>query len=289
MAWFRKERKTRQPRRERLEIPPDTWEKCEACGHTDIRDKFLRNLNVCPSCDFHRRMRAWDYATAIIDDGTLNEVGSELRSVDPLGFPDYPTRLKRALANAGDTDAILTVVGQLEGMPVGIGVMDFAFMGGSMGSVVGEKIARLGQRSLEKKHPLMIVSQSGGARMQEGILSLMQMAKASAVLSQLAERRIPYISVLTNPTTGGVSASYAMLGDAILAEPGAVIGFAGPRVIKQTLGQDLPEGFQTAEFLLEKGMVDRVVHRRDMRTTLSRLLRHMTGRPAAAGHDQQES
>jgi acetyl-CoA carboxylase carboxyl transferase subunit beta len=289
MAWFRKERKTRQPRRERLEIPPDTWEKCEACGHTDIRDKFLRNLNVCPSCDFHRRMRAWDYATAIIDDGTLNEVGSELRSVDPLGFPDYPTRLKRALANAGDTDAILTVVGQLEGMPVGIGVMDFAFMGGSMGSVVGEKIARLGQRSLEKKHPLVIVSQSGGARMQEGILSLMQMAKASAVLSQLAERRIPYISVLTNPTTGGVSASYAMLGDAILAEPGAVIGFAGPRVIKQTLGQDLPEGFQTAEFLLEKGMVDRVVHRRDMRTTLSRLLRHMTGRPAAAGHDQQES
>ncbi|MFY7921546.1 MAG: acetyl-CoA carboxylase, carboxyltransferase subunit beta [Gemmatimonas sp.] len=289
MAWFRKERTTRQPRRERLEIPPDTWEKCEACGHTDIRDKFLRNLNVCPACDFHRRMRAWDYATAIIDDGTLNEVGSELRSVDPLGFPDYPTRLKRALAHAGDTDAILTVVGQLEGMPVGIGVMDFAFMGGSMGSVVGEKIARLGQRSLEKKHPLVIVSQSGGARMQEGILSLMQMAKASAVLSQLAERRIPYISVLTNPTTGGVSASYAMLGDAILAEPGAVIGFAGPRVIKQTLGQDLPEGFQTAEFLLEKGMVDRVVHRRDMRSTLSRLLRHMTGRPAAAGHDQLES
>jgi acetyl-CoA carboxylase carboxyl transferase subunit beta len=209
--------------------------------------------------------------------------------VDPLGFPEYPTRLKRALANAGDTDAILTVTGQLEGMPVGIGIMDFAFMGGSMGSVVGEKIARLGQRSLEKKHPLVIVSQSGGARMQEGILSLMQMAKASAVLSQLAERRIPYISVLTNPTTGGVSASYAMLGDAILAEPGAVIGFAGPRVIKQTLGQDLPEGFQTAEFLLEKGMVDRVVHRKEMRGTLSRLLRHMTGRPAAAGHDQQES
>jgi acetyl-CoA carboxylase carboxyl transferase subunit beta len=216
-------------------------------------------------------------------------VSGELRSVDPLGFPDYPGRLKRALANAGDTDAILTVTGQLEGMPVGIAVMDFAFMGGSMGSVVGEKIARLGLRSLERKHPLVIVSQSGGARMQEGILSLMQMAKSSAVLSQLAERRIPYISVLTNPTTGGVSASYAMLGDAILAEPGAVIGFAGPRVIKQTLGQDLPEGFQTAEFLLEKGMVDRVVHRKEMRGTLSRLLRHMTGRPAAAGHDQEEN
>ncbi len=288
MAWFRKERKPRQPRRERLEIPPDTWEKCEACGHTDIRDNFLRNLNVCPQCDFHRRLRAWDYASFVLDDGSLNEVGGELRSVDPLGFPDYPSRLKRALANAGDTDAILTVTGQLEGMPIGIGVMDFAFMGGSMGSVVGEKIARLGQRSLEKKHPLVIVSSSGGARMQEGILSLMQMAKASAVLSQLAERRIPYISVLTNPTTGGVSASYAMLGDAILAEPGAVIGFAGPRVIKQTLGQDLPEGFQTAEFLLEKGMVDRVVHRKEMKATLSRLLRHMSGRPAAAAHGDEE-
>ena len=165
--------------------------------------------------------------------------------------------------------------------------MDFAFMGGSMGSVVGEKIARLGQRSLERKHPLVIVCASGGARMQEGILSLMQMAKTSAVLSQLAERRIPYISVLTNPTTGGVSASFAMLGDAILAEPGAVIGFAGPRVIKQTLGQDLPEGFQTAEFLLEKGMVDQVVHRKELRDTLSRLLRHMTGRPASAGHAQE--
>jgi len=232
-------------------------------------------------------MRAWDYAALLLDEGTLGEIGGELRSVDPLGFPDYPARLKRSLANAGDTDAILTVTGQLEGLPVGIGIMDFAFMGGSMGSVVGEKIARLGQRSLEKKHPLVIISASGGARMQEGILSLMQMAKAAAVLSQLAERGIPYISVLTNPTTGGVSASYAMLGDAILAEPGAVIGFAGPRVIKQTLGQDLPEGFQTAEFLLEKGMVDRVVHRKELRTTLSRLLRHMTGRPAAAGHAQE--
>jgi acetyl-CoA carboxylase carboxyl transferase subunit beta len=287
MAWFRKEKKPRQPRRERLEIPPDTWEKCEACGHTDIRDKFLRNFNVCPECDFHRRQRAWDYATMLLDDGTLAEIGNELKSVDPLGFPDYPARLKRAWANAGDTDAILTVSGQLEGLPVGIGIMDFAFMGGSMGSVVGEKIARLGQRSLEKKHPLVIISASGGARMQEGVLSLMQMAKTSAVLSQLAERRIPYISVLTNPTTGGVSASFAMLGDAILAEPGAVIGFAGPRVIKQTLGQDLPEGFQTAEFLLDHGMVDQVVHRKLLRETLSRLLRHMTGRPAAAGYAQE--
>ena len=287
MAWFRKEKKPRQPRRERLEIPPDTWEKCEACGHTDIRDKFIRNFNVCPECDFHRRMRAWDYALMLLDENTIGEVGGELKSVDPLGFPDYPARLKKALTNAGDSDAILTVTGMMEGAPVGIGIMDFAFMGGSMGSVVGEKIARLGQRSLEKKHPLVIISASGGARMQEGVLSLMQMAKASAVLSQLAERRIPYVSILTNPTTGGVSASFAMLGDSILAEPGAVIGFAGPRVIKQTLGQDLPEGFQTAEFLVDHGMVDSVVHRKDLRATVAQLLRHMTGRPAAAGHSQE--
>jgi acetyl-CoA carboxylase carboxyl transferase subunit beta len=171
----------------------------------------------------------------------------------------------------------------MEKMPVNLAVMDFAFMGGSMGSVVGEKIARMGQRSLEKKFPLIIISASGGARMQEGVLSLMQMAKTSAVLSQLAERRIPYVSILTNPTTGGVSASYAMLGDAILAEPGAVIGFAGPRVIKQTLGQDLPEGFQTSEFLLEKGMVDSVVHRHQLKQTVGQLLRHMSGKPAATG------
>ncbi len=286
MAWFRKEKKPRQPRRERLEIPPDTWEKCEACGHTDIRAKFLRNANVCPACDYHRRVRAWEYVSLLLDEGTVGEVEGDLRSVDPLGFPDYPARLRRSLAGAGEADAIVTVTGQLEGLPVGLGVMDFAFMGGSMGSVVGEKIARLGLRSLERKHPLVLLSASGGARMQEGILSLMQMAKASAVLSQLAERRIPYVSVLTNPTTGGVSASYAMLGDAIIAEPGAVIGFAGPRVIKQTLGQDLPEGFQTAEFLLEHGMLDRVVHRKSLRETLSRLLRHMSGRPASAARAQ---
>jgi acetyl-CoA carboxylase carboxyl transferase subunit beta len=161
--------------------------------------------------------------------------------------------------------------------------MDFAFMGGSLGSVVGEKITRLGQRSLERKYPLVIVSASGGARMQEGVLSLMQMAKASAILSQLSERRIPYVSILTNPTTGGVSASFAMLGDAILAEPGALIGFAGPRVIKQTIGQDLPEGFQTAEFLLEHGMLDEVVHRRHLKKTVGQLLRHMSGKPALTG------
>ena len=283
MAWFRKDKKPRQPRRERLEIPADAWEKCEACGHTDITEKFVRNLNVCPACDFHRRIRAHEYVALLLDEGSWGETEVDLRSADPLGFPEYPQRLKKALTNAGDQDAIVGATGKLEGLPVNLGVMDFAFMGGSMGSVVGEKIARLGQRSLEKKYPLILISASGGARMQEGVLSLMQMAKTSAVLSQLAERRIPYISILTNPTTGGVSASYAMLGDSIIAEPGAVIGFAGPRVIKQTIGQDLPEGFQTAEFLLDKGMLDSEVHRTELKRTCGQLLRHMTGKPAAAG------
>jgi len=284
MAWWtKKDKKPRQPKRQRLEIPPDVWEKCEACGHTDIREKFERNLNVCPNCDYHRRIRASDYCALLLDESSMEEVEVDLRSTDPLGFPDYPARLKKAIANAGDTDALLACTGKLEGMPVVICAMEYAFMGGSMGSVVGEKIARLAQRSLERKYPLIVVSASGGARMQEGVLSLMQMAKVSAVLAQIAERRIPYISILTNPTTGGVSASYAMLGDAILAEPGAVIGFAGPRVIKQTLGQDLPEGFQTSEFLLEHGMLDCVSHRRNLKRTVSQLLRHMSGRPAATG------
>jgi len=283
MAWFRKEKKPRVPRRERLEIPPDAWEKCEACGYTDIREKFVRNLSVCPQCDFHRRIRAVEYVSILLDE-SWEETDLEVRSVDPLNFPEYPQRLKKAYNNAGDGDAIMSATGTIDSIPVNLGVMDFAFMGGSMGSVVGEKIARAGQRSLEKKQPLILVSASGGARMQEGVLSLMQMAKAAAILAQLAERRIPFVSILTNPTTGGVSASYAMLGDAILAEPGAVIGFAGPRVIKQTLGQDLPEGFQTAEFLLEHGMLDDVVHRRALKATVGQLLRHMSGKPAAAGY-----
>ncbi len=283
MAWFRKEKKPRQPRRERLEIPADAWEKCEACGHTDIREKFVRNLNVCPSCDFHRRIRATDYIAILLDEGSAEEVDVDVRSTDPLGFPEYPARLKKALANAGDADAVVTMTGILGEMPVNLAAMDFAFMGGSMGSVVGEKITRLGQQSLERKFPLIIISASGGARMQEGVLSLMQMAKVSAMLAQLAERRVPYVSILTNPTTGGVSASYAMLGDAIIAEPGAVVGFAGPRVIKQTIGQDLPDGFQTSEFLLDHGMLDAVVHRRLLKQTVGQLLRHMSGRPAATG------
>jgi len=275
MAWFRKEKKPRQPRRERLEIPPDVWEKCEACGHTDIREKFWRNLNVCPNCEYHRRIRASDYANLLIDDGTQEELEVELRSTDPLGFPEYPQRLKKALANAGDSDALFACGGMLDGLPINLGVMDFAFMGGSMGSVVGEKIARLGVRSLERKYPLIVVSASGGARMQEGTLSLMQMAKISAALAALEERHLPFISVLTDPTTGGVTASFAMLGDLIVAEPKALIGFAGPRVIEQTIRQKLPKDFQRSEFLLDHGMIDEIVDRRQMRPFLIKSLDFM--------------
>jgi acetyl-CoA carboxylase carboxyl transferase subunit beta len=198
-----------------------------------------------------------------------------------LGFPDYPARLRRSLAGAGDADAIVTVSGQLEGLPCSLGVMDFAFMGGSMGSVVGEKIARLGLRSLERKHPLVIISASGGARMQEGILSLMQMAKTSAALARLRSAGLPYIAVLTNPTMAGVMASYATLGDVIVAEPRALIGFAGARVIKETTNQDLPEGFQTSEFLLKRGLVDCIVTRKEMKSRLAKLLRALGTRAKA--------
>jgi acetyl-CoA carboxylase carboxyl transferase subunit beta len=277
MAWFKKERKPRTSQRERLEIPADAWEKCDGCGHIDIREKFEKALSVCPECGRHRRFTAEEYIDLLTDAGTWRELYANLRSVDALGFEHYPERLAAARKKAGNSDAIFTGTARLEGTPIHLGVMNFAFMGGSMGSVVGEKIARLARRSLEKKIPLTIVSTSGGARMHEGVLSLMQMAKTSAALAQLAKARIPYVSILTDPTTGGVSASFAMQGDVVLAEPGAVIGFAGQRVIKQTIGQDLPEGFQTAEFLLEHGQIDDVVPRGSLRETTARLLRHMQG------------
>ncbi|MEP6574017.1 MAG: acetyl-CoA carboxylase, carboxyltransferase subunit beta, partial [Gemmatimonadota bacterium] len=275
MAWFKKERKPRTSQRERLEIPPDAWEKCDVCGHIDIREKFEKALNVCPECGHHRRFTAEEYVELLTDGGTWRELNANLRSADPLGFEHYADRLIAANKKAGSSDAIYTGTGRLDGVPLNLGVMNFAFMGGSMGSVVGEKIARLARRSAEKRIPLVLVSTSGGARMQEGVLSLMQMAKTSAMIAQLNHLAIPYISILTNPTTGGVSASFAMQGDVILAEPGAVIGFAGQRVIKQTIGQDLPEGFQAAEFLLDHGQIDDVVPRASLRETTARLLRHM--------------
>ncbi len=277
MAWFKKERKTKSAIREKLEIPADAWEKCESCGHIDIREKFERALSVCPECGTHKRFTAEEYIELLTDEGSWKELFGNLQSVDPLGFEHYADRLVNARKKGGGSDAIYTGVGKLERRPVHLGVMNFRFMGGSMGSVVGEKIARLARRSAEKRIPMILVCTSGGARMQEGALSLMQMAKTSAAIAEMRLAGVPYISILTDPTTGGVSASFAMQGDVILAEPGAVIGFAGQRVIKQTIGQDLPEGFQTAEFLLEKGQVDEVVPRGSLRELTARLLRHMQG------------
>jgi acetyl-CoA carboxylase carboxyl transferase subunit beta len=268
MAWFKKERKPRPAQRERLEIPADAWEKCPDCGHMDIATKFHKSLSVCPECGHHFRFSAEEYIELLTDAGTWRELNASLR-------------VEAAEKKAGRADAIFTGSAKLDGMPVSLGVMNFRFMGGSMGSVVGEKIARLAQRSLDRKVPLILVCTSGGARMQEGVFSLMQMAKTSAFVALLKRAGIPFVTILTDPTTGGVSASFAMQGDVILAEPGAVVGFAGQRVIKQTIGQDLPEGFQTAEFLLEKGQVDAVVPRASLRDTTSRLLRHMVGQKAA--------
>jgi acetyl-CoA carboxylase carboxyl transferase subunit beta len=281
MAWFKKERKPRISQRTKLEIPKDAWERCESCGHVDIRERFERALNVCSECGHHRRFTAEEYIELFSDAGTWREFFAGLRSQDPLSFENYGDRLAAAEKKAGGSDAIYTGFGRLEGLPIHLGVMNFAFMGGSMGSVVGEKIARLARRSADKKLPLVLVCTSGGARMQEGVLSLMQMAKTSAAIAQLKMDSIPLVTVLTNPTTGGVSASFAMQGDAILAEPGAVVGFAGQRVIKQTIGQDLPEGFQTAEFLLDHGQIDDVVPRGSLRETTARLIRHMQGAAAA--------
>jgi len=287
MTWFRKPKKRLQAG-ERRDLPADVFDKCPRCDEILYRVRLEQNHNVCPSCSYHLRIDAESYLRILLDDGVYEELGTELRSADPLGFTDrkpYPERLEAAEERAGPGDAVRTVRGELEGIPVALGVMNFAFIGGSMGSVVGEKIARLGLRALEEEEPLIIVSASGGARMMEGILSLMQMAKTSAVLAQLHEAAVPYISVLTDPTTGGVTASYAMLGDLNLAEPGALIGFAGPRVIEQTIKQELPEGFQRSEFLLEHGMVDQIVDRRDLKRTIARHLRHMLGLPEVVEHE----
>jgi acetyl-CoA carboxylase carboxyl transferase subunit beta len=282
MTWFRKPKK-KLTGSDRRELPTDVFEKCPSCGAILYRARLEQNVFVCPECGHHNRIAAEDYIQLLLDDGEYTERFGELRSSDPLQFVDlkpYSKRLESAERKTGVGDAVRTVEGELNAIPVALGVMDFEFIGGSMGSVVGEKIARLAQVSLDENKPLIIISASGGARMMEGILSLMQMAKTSVLLAQLHEAGVPYISVLTDPTTGGVTASYAMLGDVHLAEPGALIGFAGPRVIEQTIKQELPEGFQRSEFLLEHGMIDVIVDRRELKTTLARLLRHMLGQPA---------
>ena len=281
MAWFRKP-KQKLKAEDRRDLPTDVFEKCPDCGEILYRARLEQNLFVCPVCGHHNRISAEDYIRLMLDNGEYEERFGELRSADPLRFNDlkpYRQRLEAAERQTGKGDAVRTVQGALDGIDVNLAVMDFEFIGGSMGSVVGEKIARLGRLAFEQKQPLIVVSASGGARMMEGILSLMQMAKTSAILAQLHEAGLPYISVLTNPTTGGVTASYAMLGDANLAEPGALIGFAGPRVIEQTIKQELPEGFQRSEFLLDHGMIDLIVDRRELKLQIARLLRHMLGLP----------
>jgi acetyl-CoA carboxylase carboxyl transferase subunit beta len=284
MSWFRKP-KQKLKAEDRRDLPTDVFDKCPSCGTILYRARLEQNLFVCPECGHHNRISAEDYLQLILDDGGYEEHDVDLRSADPLGFVDlkpYPKRLEAAESSTGHGDAVRTVSGELDGIPVALGVMDFVFIGGSMGSVVGEKLTRLARLALAQRKPLLIVSASGGARMMEGILSLMQMAKTSAALGLLHEAGIPYISILTDPTTGGVTASYAMLGDVILAEPAALIGFAGPRVIEQTIKQELPDGFQRAEFLLAHGMVDTIVDRRTLKSTVARLLRHMLRQPAPA-------
>ena len=277
MAWFKTQKKplTSEGRRD---LPADVFKKCDGCGEILYRERLVRNLHVCPECGAHFRLAASGYVELLADPGSFEETDASMASADPLEFADlksYPERLEAAKDKTGRTEAVWTGRARIDGIPFALAVMDFAFIGGSMGSVVGEKIARAGRDALENGTGLVVVSASGGARMMEGIFSLMQMAKTSAVLARLHERRLPYVSVLTHPTTGGVTASYAMLGDANLAEPGALIGFAGPRVIEETIKQELPKGFQSAEFLEEHGMVDRVVDRRQLKGAVATLLRHM--------------
>ncbi|MDZ7263837.1 MAG: acetyl-CoA carboxylase, carboxyltransferase subunit beta [candidate division KSB1 bacterium] len=274
MAWFKRTTPGIIPQ-EKKELPDGLWLKCEKCNEIIYRKELERNLHICMKCGFHFRMKSKMYISLLLDNGEFEEFNAHIQSVDVLKFKaqrKYADQLKSTMKTSGLNEAVITGFGKMNGHPVVFCVMDFSFIGGSMGSVVGEKIARATRVAIEKKMPLIIVSASGGARMMEGALSLMQMAKTSAYLAMLSDHGLPFISIVTNPTTGGVTASYAMLGDVIIAEPGALIGFAGPRVIKQTIGQDLPEGFQTSEFLLEHGFIDAIFTRHEMKEKITRLL-----------------
>ncbi len=280
MAWFKKAKVPQtQGEGKKVRVPEGLWTKCQECRETLYSKDLEKNLNVCPKCNYHFRIPAGKRIELLLDEGSFVEYDAELVSVDFLEFRDsksYQERIDAALAKGGAKDAVICGEGKIEGKPVQLAVFDFSFMGGSMGSVVGEKITRAIERSIDKKMPLVIVSASGGARMQESILSLMQMAKTSAALAKLRDLGLPYVSILTDPTTGGVTASFAMLGDINMAEPKALIGFAGPRVIEQTIRQKLPEGFQRAEYLLEHGMVDLIVERKEMRQKLAQMLRMLS-------------
>ena len=275
MDWFKRKKETLQAV-DRKEMPDGLWVKCSECGEIIYKKELDKKLYVCPKCDHHFRIGSNDYLKILIDKNTFEEFNENIASTDPLKFKDskkYSDRYRIATQKTGLTEAVITGKGKIEGLSIIIAIMDFSFLGGSMGSVVGEKVSRAADIALKENLPFIIISASGGARMQEGVLSLMQMAKTSAKLALLAEAKIPYISILTHPTTGGTTASYAMLGDVHIAEPRALIGFAGPRVIKQTIGQDLPDGFQRSEFLLEHGFVDVIIHRHELKNRLASILR----------------
>ncbi len=268
MAWFRRSKASIEGSSQRRDIPDGMWTKCDSCGEIIHKKQLEQQLWTCVKCNFHFRIGSKEYIAILIDDGTFKETDRRMRSTDPMGFRDtkgYKDRIRESIRKTQLLDAVRTGGGMLNGASLQLAVMDFSFIGGSMGSVVGEKIARAAVRARKAHDPLVVISSSGGARMMESALSLMQMAKTSARLAQLSDAGLPYISVLTDPTTGGVTASFAMLGDINIAEPGALIGFAGPRVIKQTIGKDLPPGFQRSEFQMDHGFVDMVVHRRDLK------------------------
>jgi len=279
MAWFKRQSVELDTGGEKRIRTEGLWVKCDQCRQIIWKKDLEDNFNVCPKCGRHFRIDARTRLSQLFDDGEYETFSDGLRSTDPLKFVDlkpYSERLVKAQEETGLNDAVINARGKLNGRPVMVSAMEYGFIGGSMGAVVGEMITRAVEEALDRKQPLIIISASGGARMMEGVLSLMQLAKISAALGRLDEERVPYISVLTDPTTGGVTASFAMLGDLNIGEPGALIGFAGPRVIEQTIRQKLPPGFQRSEFLLEHGMLDAVVHRKELKTYISRALDFMT-------------
>lgn len=282
MAWF-KRAKAGFSADSKKNLPDGLWIKCKQCNKVLYKKELEKNDSVCTNCGYHFRITCDDYIRIISDPGTFYETNAGLQSEDPLKFKDserYVDRIKKAMSKTKLNDAVKTGTATIHSVPVVLAVMDFRFIGGSMGSVVGEKISRAIDLALHRKFPMIILSASGGARMQESTYSLMQMAKTSARLAMLADAGLPYISILTHPTTGGVTASFAMLGDVIIAEPDALIGFAGPRVIKQTIGQDLPEGFQRAEFLLQHGFLDAIVSRKELQDTLHHFLTFFSDKAA---------
>jgi len=274
MAWFQRSNKNIKEQQQK-EMPDGLWTKCPSCSELIFKKQLEDNFYCCPKCNYHFRIGSKEYISILFDEDSFEETNTNIRSADPLNFVDskpYTERLQTNYETTGLNDALTTGIGRINNIPVSFGCMNFSFIGGSMGAVVGEKFYRAAKYSMEKKIPFIIISATGGARMQEAALSLMQMAKTSAVLTELAEAKIPFISILTDPTTGGISASFGMLGDLNIAEPGALIGFAGPRVIEQTIKKKLPSDFQKAEFLLEHGFIDSIVSRNELKNTLTKML-----------------